>query len=466
MSTSKVLPYEKLIIFTIGLVMLMEFVDVSALNTSLPQIAYSLQVNPINLKEALTVYLLALGSFIPAASWVADRFGVRKVLLIATSGFLLSSIACGLSANLTMLTISRGAQGICGAFISPVARLMIVYLFKERLAKVMAKIVPIFLLGPLLGPLIGGAITTQFSWRFIFFINIPVGLFSMLMIRCYFPKYKSQVTSSFDIVGFLLLAFALGTALFAIDILTVSTVSILYKCLFIVISVALFFSYYRHYRKSTMPIINLAVFNNKRYAYFSFLYVMVMLFNMNMGFIGPLYVQTHYHYSAFASGLLVAPIVIGALISKRTLPYLQARLSLRALLTLLLSVSVCLLIALGFSMLDFRVLVFALLLMVNGWCIGQLMPTIAQSLYQDLSREIVGTGSVVNSAIRQVTQGFAIALVALILIFTSNQPSFNWYTVLPDTSYAVVMFLNAAMTLIALVSLYVWMPKENLAVRD
>lgn len=89
---TKSLPHEKIIIFTIGLAMLMEFIDVSVLNTSLPQIAYSLHVNPINLKVALTVYLLALGAFIPAAGWVADRFGVKRVLLIAISGFLLSSI--------------------------------------------------------------------------------------------------------------------------------------------------------------------------------------------------------------------------------------------------------------------------------------------------------------------------------------------------------------------------------------
>ena len=466
MSTSKILPYEKLIIFILGLVMLMEFIDVSVLNTSLPQIGYSLRVNPIDLKVALTVYLLALGSFIPAASWVADRFGVRKVLLIAISGFLLSSIACGLSTNLCMLTIARGAQGICGAFISPVARLMVLYLFKARLAEVMAKIVPIFLLGPLLGPLLGGAITTQLNWRFIFFVNVPVGLFSLIMIRCYFADYKSDAPKRFDLIGFLLLAFALGAALFTIDTLTLPTLSIMQKGLFIVMSLALFFAYYRHYRKTTVPIINLAVFLNKQYAYFSFLLVMIMLFCMNMGFIGPLYVQTHYHYSAFASGLLVAPMVIGALISKRTLPLLQARLSLRALLTLLLLISMITLIVLGFSMLYFNVWLFALLLLINGWCAGQLMPIIAQALYQDLGKEIVGTASVVNSAIRQLAQGFAIAMIALILILTSKQPSLNWDTALPNISYAVVMFFSAAMVLIAIGSLYMLMPKQEVVAQQ
>jgi MFS family permease len=111
--------------------MLLEYMDVSVLNTSLPQIAFSLHVNPINLKVALTVYLLTFGAFIPAASWFADRFGVKQVLLVAISGFLLSSIACGLSINLLTLTLARAAQGIFAAFITPVARILIINIIKE-----------------------------------------------------------------------------------------------------------------------------------------------------------------------------------------------------------------------------------------------------------------------------------------------------------------------------------------------
>ena len=456
MSSVKSLANEKVIVLTIGIAMLMEFIDISVLNTSLPQIAFSLQVNPIDLKVALTVYLLALGAFIPAAGWVSSKMGVRRVLLIAITGFLLSSIACGLSANLIMLTISRGAQGIFGAFISPVARLMLVQLFKSRLAEVMAKIVPIFLLGPLLGPLIGGAITTQLNWRFIFFVNVPVGAFVIAMVYWLFPTAKNTASPAFDIRGFLFLAFALASALLTIDTLSLPALSLFYKVLFATISLVLFAGYYHHYRNSKNPLLNLTVFRCASYSYFSFLIVMVRLFSMNMGFIAPLYVQTHYHYSAWQSGLMVAPIVLGALIGKKTLPWLQIRLSIRMLLSLFLSAAIVVLIALGYSMLHFHVAIFVALLLLNGWCIGQLMPICTQFIYRDLNPSLAATGSVINSAIMQLTQGFAIAIIAGILMLTSTHVILTANTPLPDTSYAMVLFVNAGMILLTLISVY-WM---------
>ncbi|MFZ9035422.1 MAG: MFS transporter [Francisellaceae bacterium] len=142
---------EKLIAYTIGLVMLMEFLDASALNTALPQMAVSLDVKPISLKVAITVYLLTLGLFIPASSWLADRLGLKRVLLLSVTGFVLSSILCGLSLNLSMLVVFRALQGMFGAFTAPV--LMMLKVFKGRIMAAMSMIAVVVMIGPLSGPL-------------------------------------------------------------------------------------------------------------------------------------------------------------------------------------------------------------------------------------------------------------------------------------------------------------------------
>lgn len=208
---------ERLIMLTIGAVMMMESLDGSALNTSLPQIAYSLQVNPINLKIAITIYLLTLGTFIPVASWFTDRFGIKHILSFSIIGFLLMSIFCGISTSLIMITVFRTLQGLFAAFTMPLARLLIVRLFSHDYVRAMATIGPLMLIGSMLGPLVGGMITTWINWRFIFFLNVPLGLLAMFAIYQFFPKSKTRGVPKFDYLGFLILGAGLFLALFSID---------------------------------------------------------------------------------------------------------------------------------------------------------------------------------------------------------------------------------------------------------
>ena len=168
---------KKIIIYVIAIAMLMEMLDASILNTSLPQIAKSLHSNPIALKVAITTYLLTLGIFIPVSSWLVDRLGEPRTLILAIVIFLLSSLGCALSVNLCMLVVFRLCQGIGGGCLAPVARLVLVRVYgSQHTVKAMAQISSMTLLGLFLGPVLGGAITTYFGWRWIFLINFPFGL--------------------------------------------------------------------------------------------------------------------------------------------------------------------------------------------------------------------------------------------------------------------------------------------------
>ncbi len=156
----------------------METLDGTVISTSLPAIAADLHQDPITLKLALTSYLLSLAIFIPASGWAADRFGARTVFRIAILVFTFGSILCGLSSTLSEFIGARIVQGMGGAMMVPVGRLVLLRsVDRSEVVQALAYLMIPALLGPILGPPIGGFITTYLHWRWIFFVNVPIGVF-------------------------------------------------------------------------------------------------------------------------------------------------------------------------------------------------------------------------------------------------------------------------------------------------
>ena len=161
----------------------MENLDATVLATSLPAMAKDLGSNPIHLKLALTTYLLALAVFIPASGWMADRFGAKNVFRAAMVVFAAGSIACGVSSDLGSLVASRILQGIGGAMMTPVGRLIVLRTVpRTDIINAIAWLTVPALVGPVLGPPLGGFLTTYFNWRWIFWINIPLGVAALALL--------------------------------------------------------------------------------------------------------------------------------------------------------------------------------------------------------------------------------------------------------------------------------------------
>lgn len=450
---------EKLIFNTLGTIMLLEFLDVSILNTSLPQIAFNFQVNPIYLKIVLTIYLLTLGAFLPTTGWFSERFGTKKVLLVSITGFLLSSMLCGLSVNLLMLTISRALQGMFAAFVSPCARIYILQHFRERRGEIFAKIAVIFLLGPLLGPLIGGAITTYLNWRFVFFVNLPLGLVILFIMAKYFPGAEKTHSRRFDFIGFVMLAVALVSWLFVTDTLLTNSVPNNYKTTAGIVGLVLFIAYYLHYRKSNAPLINLKVFTLPFYRYFLWLLTGFRLFAAYMGFLLPLYAQTQLGYTAFQAGLMMAPLVLGAMLAKSIFKKLIAALTARQLYTFLFGLPIIVQILQGWIFLHFNLTAFIILSIIQGTTISMFMSCNSIFLYHDLTGKLINDGSVLSTTSVQLASAFAIAIVATVLLLTSGMPDLAWHEALPKSSYAMVMFISSALLAFMLISIWL-MPKQ------
>lgn len=189
----------------------MEFIDSTALSTALPSLSRAFHVDPVHLKPALTSYLLALAVVAPAGGWVADRLGARRVFLSAMGVFLLGSVLCGFSRSLPELVGARILQGIGGAMMVPVGRLIIVGSTpKAQLVSAMAWFTTPALVGPLIGPPLAGLVLGIADWPWIFFVNLPVGVLGMLAVARFAPKLERPDPGRFDTFGFILAGIAIS----------------------------------------------------------------------------------------------------------------------------------------------------------------------------------------------------------------------------------------------------------------
>jgi len=183
----------------------MENMDGTVISTSLPAIAHDLNQDPIVLKLALTSYMLTLAVFIPASGWIADRFGARTVFCSAIVVFTVGSILCGASNSLDTLIAARVFQGLGGAMMVPVGRLVLLRSVEKRdLVDALAYLTVPALLGPVAGPPLGGFITTYFHWRWIFWVNVPIGALGLALSLRYIENLREELVPRFDVKGFLL----------------------------------------------------------------------------------------------------------------------------------------------------------------------------------------------------------------------------------------------------------------------
>ncbi len=210
---------ERLIPLIVAAALFMENMDSTVIATSLPAIAADIGTSPLTLKLAITSYLLSLAVFIPASGWTADRFGARAVFSVAIGVFMLGSIGCAISTSVTDFVIARILQGIGGAMMTPVGRLVLLRsIDKSALVNAMAWVTVPALIGPVVGPPLGGFITTYVSWHWIFLINIPIGLLGIYLALKYIDPIKGENPEPFDLAGMLLAGVGVAGIAFGLSV--------------------------------------------------------------------------------------------------------------------------------------------------------------------------------------------------------------------------------------------------------
>ena len=327
------MPRYALTAMIVACALFMENLDGTVISTSLPAIALDLHEDPIALKLALTSYLLALAVFIPASGWVADKYGTRLVFRAAIVVFTLGSILCGLSSSLSGFVLARIVQGTGGAMMVPVGRLLLLRTVeRHNLVKAMAYLTIPALLGPMLGPPVGGFITTYFQWRYIFWINVPIGILGVTLVTLYIENIRDPDVRPLDIFGFVLSGVGLSSLVFGLTILGrgfLPTSGVLALMLFGLIVIGF---YVRHARRVPYPIIDLTLLKVQTFR------VSVTggsLFRIGVGAVPlllPLMLQIGFGMSPLRSGLTTFVAAIGAMAMKATASPLLTRFGFRQVL--------------------------------------------------------------------------------------------------------------------------------------
>ena len=330
----------------------MENMDATVIATSLPAIAADLGEDPVVLKLAFTAYLLSLAVFIPVSGWLADRFGARRVFTSAIALFTLASVWCGSAHSLAELVAARAVQGAGGAMMVPVARLIILRSVpKNRLVAAMAYVTIPGLVGPLLGPPLGGFITTFVDWRWIFWINVPVGMLGIALAYLYVPDTRADRSPRLDASGFVLSGLALVALMAGFTGLSSvvglsgpdgasgppgSGDAVIPGWLALVLLAAgavLALAYWRHQRRVADAVLNLDLL---RIATFRTSVLGGAPFRIASGavpFLLPMMLQVGFGLDPFASGSLTFVAAAGALIMKFTAQPILRHFGFRSVLT-------------------------------------------------------------------------------------------------------------------------------------
>lgn len=409
---------KRIIPWIVRLAMLMESIDTTSLNTSLPQIAYSLGEDPIHLKLALTSYLLSLGVFIPISGWMADRFGAKRIFILAMAIFTLSSMGCGQAQTLWQLVSMRILQGLGGAMMTPVGRLILLRVFeKAELAEMWTRMGMMILMGPLIGPSLGGFLTEYLSWRWIFYVNVPLGIIGIFLLHNYLALDFPLLKKRFDFLGFVLCGAGLALLLFACQEFMSDQFSIQLKLGLLALALLLLAAYCLYARFREYPVVNLNLFKIRVFRIAVIGGTISRFGSGAMPFLLPLLFQLGFGYSPLQSGLMLLPMAVGQLTVKSIVKYLLQRYGFRKAVlwnTILLS-----LVSLQFSWLDSGTspLILIILLFLYGSLSSMQFSNMNLLAYADMPAPLMSDTTSLYSAIQQIGVSFGIAIAAIILEF-------------------------------------------------
>ncbi len=398
----------------------MENMDATVISTSLPVIAQDLHVDPISLKLALTSYLVSLAVFIPVSGWMADRFGARRIFRWAITIFMAGSLFCAFSKSLEGFVLARFLQGMGGAMMVPVGRLVILRTTrKEELVKALSYLTIPALLGPVFGPPLGGFISTYFHWRWIFLINLPIGVLGIALAGRFIADLKSDNVPPLDIPGFLFTGIGLSALMLGLASEGKHMLSADLSIAASVLGIILLLAYLWHYRRAAHPLLDLSLLRLKT---FHASVIGGFFFRVGTGatpFLLPLMLQLGLGYSPFESGLLTCSTAIGAIFMKTIVARVLERFGFRRVLIVNSVLA-------GVSMAVYALFqpgtphLLMLLVFLVGGCLRSLQFTSLNAIaFADVDQARMSHATSLSSVAQQLAAGFGVTVAAMSLQTTT-----------------------------------------------
>ncbi|MDG4665979.1 MFS transporter [Mycobacterium sp. 236(2023)] len=402
----------------------MEILDATIIAPAIPAIARDFGVSAVDVNVAISAYLLTVAVLIPASGWVADRFGIRPVFLTAIAVFTVASVGCALSASLSMLVAMRVLQGIGGAMMVPVGRLAVLrYSAKTDLVRAIALLTWPALTAPVVAPVLGGAIATLGSWRWIFFVNIPIGIIGLLFAFKLIRGGPAATPRPFDWRGLLLLGAGIASALIALEHIRVSGTNWTMVGIGAGAAVVLLGGAVWHLRRTPTPLVRLSVLRVRTLRITVSGGSMYRLVITTVPFLLPLLFQLEFGWSAFTAGLMVAALFVGNLTIKPFTTPLMRRFGIKRVLLVNGVVSIAWFGVLAAIQPGTPIAVIAIALYVSG-ALRSIGFTAYNSLaFADVDGDELTHANTLNATVQELAAGLGIAVAALLLTVLA---SYSW----------------------------------------
>lgn len=412
-------------LFIISSLLLMENIDAHILNVAIPQMAHTFNTSVFTLKLAVTSYLIGLSVFIPISGWIADRYGTKNTLIFSIILFVLMSFQCGRTNSIVMLVVCRLLQGLAGAFMVPIGRLLLLKIFsKQQMVKAYTIMGMPVMLGPIFAPILGGYLVTFFSWRYIFWVNLPFGILVLFATIRYIDNYK-EPQDKFNIVSFIFLGLFLAFLCFWLDVFLLPEVTFLIKILLFLASLIFGIIYYLIESKSNFPVIRYQLFKLRTFRVCFWSNIIVRAAIGGRAFLMALFLEMSYHLSAFQAGFYFIWMSAGILSSRTLVKKFLDKFGFRRTLTVSNIGSFISLLLLAMVS-DLNILLYIALFLNGLFAAGQFM-TMNILYYAEVQHSDYGSAVSLAATWQQlgVSLGVIVAATALHVMNNFIQPDFS-----------------------------------------
>lgn len=407
-------PNMRILMLLVAGVLFMEFLDGTVITTALPAMARSFAVSAIDLNAGISAYLFALGVFIPISSWAADRYGARRIFSSAIIIFTVASLFCGLANGLVTFIAVRVMQGLGGAMMVPVGRLIVLrHTPKDRLISTIATLVWPALVAPVLGPMIGGLIATYANWRWIFYLNIPLGLFALATAMATVPDMRAETSRPFDWRGFFLSSSGILMFLYGAELFTGANVNITRATFAIMGGALLLVAAFSYLKRAAAPMLDLHAFGIPTFAAALRGGSLARAAIGSAPFLLPLMFQLGFGFDAVRSGFLVTAVFIGNLVMKSMTSPILRRFGFRHVLVWNGVFSALWLFACAFLSPDTPQIAVLLFLFVGGLTRSLQFTTINTVAFADVPQQQIGPANALFSTVFQLSLGAGVAFGAI-----------------------------------------------------
>ncbi|MDR3661169.1 MAG: MFS transporter [Mycobacterium sp.] len=401
----------------------MEILDGTIITPAIPLVASSLRVTPIDVNIAISAYLVTVAVLIPVTGWLADRYGIRRVFISAIVVFTLASIGCALSASLSMLVAMRLVQGVGGAMMVPVGRLAVLRdSEKSHLVRAIAVLTWPAMAAPVLAPVLGGAIVTLGSWRWIFVVNIPIGVLGVLLSLRLVRGGPAPSTRPLDWPGVLALGGGIGAALVALEHIRVAGTDWTLVAGCGVVAAVLLAAALWHLLHTASPLVELQVLRVQTLRITVSAGSLYRLVIVAVPFLLALQFQLEFGWNPLAAGAMVAALFIGNLAIKPATTPLMRRFGIRNVLLVNGVASVACFGLLAVLRPSLPLPVIAAILYVSGALRSIGFTAYNNLAFSDVDGDDLTHANTLNGAVQELAAGLGVAVGALLLSRIGSYP--------------------------------------------